>query len=431
MGVFSPSLTMKAVSCIVVLAMASLTLVQAIPTVDYSGYQVLRVQVTTEEQAAVITTLEEENLFDFWTEIRLGKHVDIMASPHTVLSLESWLDDAGLVFSVMIPDVSPLLELERRSVGNTTAQRTGHSMDWTSYHPLDEIYGWFDYLETTYDSIETESIGQSYEGQEMIVLKVCRGGCGSKPAMWIDSGIHAREWISPATGTWMLNELVENDAAHPDLTEKLDWYFLPSHNPDGYRKSREDDRMWRKTTTHYSGDSCQGTDANRNWDFRWSETGASGDSCSQTYYGPEPFSEVEARNVRDFVTAHKDRIVFYQTLHSYSQLILIPWGYTETPAPGYDAMYDLALRGYDALHAVHGEYYEVGCIPCVLYTAAGTSLDWALGVAHIPYVYSIELRDTGLYGFILPPEQIIPTAEEAWAFHKVAAEQMITEFGSK
>ena len=31
----------------------------------------------------------------------------------------------------------------------------------------------------------------------------------------------------------------------------------------------------------------------RNWDFHWSETGASGDSCSQTYYGPEPFSEVK------------------------------------------------------------------------------------------------------------------------------------------
>lgn len=40
-------------------------------------------------------------------------------------------------------------------------------------------------------------------------------------------------------------------------------YFLPSHNPDGYRKSRDDDRMWRKTTTKYDGDSCQGTDANR------------------------------------------------------------------------------------------------------------------------------------------------------------------------
>ena len=163
----------------------------------------------------------------------------------------------------------------------------------------------------------------------MFVPQVCRGGCGNKPAMWIDSGIHAREWIAPATGTWMLNELVENDAKHHDLTNKLDWYILPSHNPDGYRVSQDADRMWRKTTTQYSGDSCQGTDANRNWDFHWSEDGASGDSCSDAYYGPHTFSEVEARNVRDFVYAHKDNIKLYQTLHSYSQLILMPWGYTE------------------------------------------------------------------------------------------------------
>jgi len=408
------------VSSILGLAMASLALVQAKAMVDYSGYQVLRVQVRTEQEAETLNTLQEENLFDFWTEIMIGKHVDIMAAPTTIASLYTWLEDHDLLYSVMIQDVAPLLELERINVGNTTREELGHSMDWTSYHPLDEMYGWFDYLETTYDFIETE----------MIVLKVCRGGCGNKPAMWIDSGIHAREWISPATGTWMLHELVENDSAHPDLTEKLDWYFLPSHNPDGYRVSRSDDRMWRKTTTQYSGNSCQGTDANRNWDFHWGETGASGDSCSQTYYGPEAFSEVEARNVRDFVTAHKDKIKFYQTLHSYSQLILMPWGYTTTNAPGYDAMFDLGNRGNDALFAMHGKYYEVGCIPCVLYTAAGTSLDWALGVAGIPYVYSIELRDTGSYGFLLPPEQIIPTAEETWAWHEVAARQIIQEFGA-
>ena len=43
----------------------------------------------------------------------------------------------------------------------------------------------------------------------------------------------AREWISPAAVTWMLNELVENEA-YGYLLEKLDWYFLPVHNPDGY-----------------------------------------------------------------------------------------------------------------------------------------------------------------------------------------------------
>ena len=111
-------------------------------------------------------------------------------------------------------------------------------------------------------------------------------------------------------------------------------------------------------------------------------------------------------------------------------------------------MFELGNRGNEALYNTHGKFYEVGCIPCVLYTASGTSLDWALGVAGkrqdvrpyddtnmlstgIPYVYSIELRDTGAYGFLLPPSEIIPNAEEAWAFHVVAAEQMITEFGSK
>ena len=153
--------------------------------------------------------------------------------------------------------------------------------------------------------------------------------------MWIDCGIHAREWISPAVGTWMLNELVENDAAHSELLDKLDWYFLPSHNPDGYHKSREEDRMWRKTTSWHEDDECQGTDANRNWDYHWgAEGGSSLDSCSLNYQGPGAFSEVETRNVRDFVMDHRGEIKYYQDLHSYRQLILFPWGYTEEPAPG-------------------------------------------------------------------------------------------------
>ena len=93
-------------------------------------------------------------------------------------------------------------------------------------------------------------------------------------------------------------------------------------------------------------------------------------------------------------------------------------------------MNDLANRGNDALFDTHGKYYEPGCIPCVLYVASGTSRDWALGVAGIPYVYSIELRDTGVYGFLLPPSEIIPTAEETWAWHVVAANQIIAEFSS-
>jgi len=399
--------------------------------VDYSGYQTLRIRVDTKEQGDILEGLNGEGKYDFWTEVRVGRPADVMTSPEQRKELEKWLDEAKMEWSIMVEDVGILMENEQVAPHISEESGSSHSMDWTSYHTLEDMYGWFEYLEATYSFCETENIGKSNEGQDMIVMKVCKGGCGNKPAMWIDSGIHAREWISPATGTWMLNELVENDSAHPELTENLDWYFLPSHNPDGYRKSQNQDRMWRKTTTHYSGDQCQGTDANRNWDYHWAENGASPDSCSQTYHGPEAFSEVETRNVRDFVLKHKDNIKFYQTLHSYSQLILFPWGYTTSQCPGYDDMLSLANAGNDALHAVHGKYYEAGCIPCVLYTASGTSLDWALGVAGIPYVYSIELRDTGNWGFLLPPDQIIPTSEEVWAFHKVAAERMIKEFGQK
>ena len=86
------------------------------------------------------------------------------------------------------------------------------------------------------------------------------------------------------------------------------------------------------------------------------------------------------------------------------------------------------FQGNEALYSVHQTSYEVGCIPCLLYIASGGSMDWALGEAGIPYSYGMELRDTGRYGFILPADQIIPTAEETWAFHKTAAEIIIQEF---
>ena len=121
-------------------------------------------------------------------------------------------------------------------------------MTWIDYHDHHNIDSYLDYLVKTYDFVELENIGESYEGRQMRVLKVCRSGCGNgKPALWIDGGIHAREWISPAVVTWMMKELIENDSKHPDLTVKLDWYILPVVNPDGYSYSITDDRFWRKT----------------------------------------------------------------------------------------------------------------------------------------------------------------------------------------
>jgi len=43
---------------------------------------------------------------------------------------------------------------------------------------------------------------------------------------------------------------------------------------------------------------------------------------------------------------------------------------------------------------------------------SGVSMDWVRGVFNTPYTYTWELRDRGEYGFLLPANQIVDTAEE-------------------
>lgn len=64
----------------------------------------------------------------------------------------------------------------------------------------------------------------------MKVLKLSTGG-RNKPAIFIDGGIHAREWIAPATVLYMVELLL---TGHKNLLTNIDWYVLPVLNPDGY-----------------------------------------------------------------------------------------------------------------------------------------------------------------------------------------------------
>jgi len=386
---------------------------------DFTDFKVYRTYPREQYQTEYLNELRQTSRFyDFWTEVTPGRTVDIMTVPAMSSVLEAELLDKNIHYEIMIEDVQRLVDLEKIPTVGGSVENPRHSMTWTEYHTLDDMYTYLDYLEQNFDFVTTETIGQSLEGRDMRVAKVCKGGCGGKKAVWIDGGIHAREWIGPATVTWMLKELVENDTAHSDLTESLDWYFLPSHNPDGYAYSRDHNRMWRKTRSDNGGIfGCKGVDANRNYGHHWNEGGSSNDRCSDTYHGPSAWSEIENVHVSNYIMTRQGDWIFFNDIHSYSQLILLPWGYTSTHPDDYNEMLEIAVRGEAELEAVHGKTYDVGCIPCLLYVASGSTVDWAHGVAGIFFTTSMELRDTGLYGFLLPPAQIIPTAEETWAFH--------------
>ena len=241
----------------------------------------------------------------------------------------------------------------------------------------------------------------------------------------------------------MIQQLLENP--YFNLIDKLDWYFLPVLNPDGYVQSNED-RCWRKSKSCFNdcptGIKCTGVDLNRNWGHMWNQ-GDKGDHCNNghgNYSGPEPFSEIETQNVRDFILAHNDKIKFFNTLHSYGQFIILPWSYTNAvKPPSYKRIEKLAKKGNAALRKVHDTVYEIGTAEETIgYTASGVSTDWALDEAKIPYVMCMELPPRCEWndifckylggGFLLPWERIEPTAEEVWAFHEEVAKELIAEF---
>ena len=108
------------------------------------------------------------------------------------------------------------------------------AFSWDAYYDLAGIYGWLDSVVAGNPSIAQTIIGGStHEGRQIKGVKLSYKA--GNPGVFIESCIHAREWIGCATSTWILNELItSSDPAVRNIAENYDWYFFPVTNPDGY-----------------------------------------------------------------------------------------------------------------------------------------------------------------------------------------------------
>ena len=227
----------------------------------------------------------------------------------------------------------------------------------------------------------------------------------------------------------MINELTANAPLHDDILNGLQWYFVPNVNPDGYEYTWNFDRGWRKNRRKNSDGLCYGVDLNRNWNDHFTGDGSSQYSCSDNYRGEFSFSEPETVNIANYMLNHEE-IVFFNDVHCYGQLLMLPYAWTNQSKPAnFDELMTLCEDGNDALHASHGKNYTCGAISDVIYVASGSSVDWIYDVAGIKYAFGFELRPGDGDEFVDPmdpPEtEIIPTAEEIFAWHEVVAMSMI------
>ena len=81
-------------------------------------------------------------------------------------------------------------------------------------------------------------IGVSVENRSITVIKISQSSKNgkTKPAIWIDGGIHAREWISPSSVEYFVYQLVEKSDLEINqmMVDNFDIYVAPILNPDGY-----------------------------------------------------------------------------------------------------------------------------------------------------------------------------------------------------
>uniref|UniRef100_A0A667WJR1 Carboxypeptidase O n=1 Tax=Myripristis murdjan TaxID=586833 RepID=A0A667WJR1_9TELE len=293
-----------------------------------------------------------------------------------------------------------------------------------------QITDWMDMIAKNYSDVASlVEYGKTYENRPISLLKIGPTTGVRKKAIWMDCGIHAREWISPAFCQYFVKQLLETyktDSQIKEMMTNMDFYVTPVLNIDGYIYTWTTDRLWRKSRSpgalgcNCSCD-CNGTDLNRNFNANWGTVGVSFNCCSQVYPGSKPLSESEAQAVVDFVEKRKDDILCFLTIHSYGQLLLVPYGHPSIAAPNYDELVrkstnkmKVGLAAAEAIKKVHGMEYTVGTSPDVLYANSGSSRDWAR-LTGINFSYTFELRDKGEHGFKLPEEQIQPTCEEAYS----------------
>lgn len=195
----------------------------------------------------------------------------------------------------------------------------------------------------------------------------------------------------------------------------------------GFVYTQTTDRLWRKNRQPRSNISCIGTDGNRNWDFQWNyplEDGSvSSDPCSQTFRGLSPGDTTEnvvLSALSRKLAATPGGIRLFIDWHSYSQLILLPWGFSCAPdvlPKNLQAQRDVGGGYAAAINATSGEEYQVGPSCEILYYSTGSARDFHHGALNATYSWSVELRPktSGAGGFVLPPELIRPTVKEHWA----------------
>ncbi|MEV7683516.1 M14 family metallopeptidase [Streptomyces sp. NPDC088341] len=261
-------------------------------------------------------------------------------------------------------------------------------------------------------------IGTSYQGRNIVALKISDNVATdeNEPEVLFTHHQHAREHLTVEMALYLLKELTSDygtDSRVTNLVNSREIWIIPDVNPDGgeYDVATGSYRSWRKNRQPNSGSSAIGTDLNRNWAYRWGCCGgSSGSPSSDTYRGSAGESAPEVRVVANFVRGRVlggvQQIKAGIDFHTYSELVLWPFGYTTsdtTTGMTVDDRNAFATVG-QKMAASNGYTPEQASD---LYITDGSIDDWLWGTYKI-FSYTFEMYpSSNSGGGFYPPDEVI------------------------
>lgn len=127
-------------------------------------------------------------------------------------------------------------------------------VDWNRYYTAAETNRILSEFHSLYPELtELYSIGESFHGQPLMVVEITNeatGAASTKPALYVDGGIHAAELTGSAVATHLVGHLLNGYGTDARVTRLLDrraFYVRPKFNPDGSDLALVEDQFLRST----------------------------------------------------------------------------------------------------------------------------------------------------------------------------------------
>ncbi len=357
------------------------------------------------------------------------------------------LNNNGVSTKIIINDVAEFYAMRASDEKHLKIVRSTDD-EWTipenweygsmgGFYTLSEVYDELDSMYTKYPNLvsQRQTISDdtlTHDGRKQYWVKISDnpGTNEEEPEVLYTAIHHAREPVSVQQTNFYMWYLLENYDTDEDIQRIVDnteLYFVPVINTDGYAYNEltnpNGGGMWRKNRRN-NGDGSYGVDPNRNYDYFWglNDDGSSPYPSDDTYRGPAPFSEPEIKNIRDLCNNHEFLIAL--NYHSYSNLLLSPWGYTTELPPDNDIFLAFAKL------MTKENNYTYGPGSTTIYPTNGGSDDWMYGeqaTKDMILSYTPEVGGGG-DGFWPSVSRIIPLCQEQM-WQNLTAARLVGHYG--